>query len=236
MRQQFAFYKSFDDVYQDLSDKQKIEFMNTLLDVQFLRLKIEDVAFNDNILKHIWNAQKHSLDKSIRGYLESQKNEKVKTPFIGCYDDSFLPSQTPSEGIHKEVKEKGEEEGKGKGEVKVVFSFTLKKLSTFENLSLEYKGKLKEYINSFIGMSYEDFENSCVMKGYKYKNFKMAYDKWGKNIAVPRSNKSFKQQDKEAIDSSIDNYYRMKEQGFNLQEELIKQAELEKKGNTYELN
>lgn len=48
--------------------------------------------------------------------------------------------------------------------------------------------------------------------------------------------KSFKQQDKEAIDSSIDNYYRMKEQGFNLQEELIKQAELEKKGNTYELN
>ncbi len=178
-RQQFAFYKSFDDVFQDLSDKQKIEFMNTLLDVQFLRLKIEDVAFSDNILKHIWNAQKHSLDKSIRGYLESQKNEKVKNPFIGCYDDSFLPLQTPSEGVHKEE----EEEEKGKEEVKekLKFSFTLKKLSTFENLSLEYRSKLKEYISSCIGMSYEDFESSCVMKNYKYTNYKMAYDKWGKD-------------------------------------------------------
>ncbi len=179
MRQQFAFYKSFDDVYQDLSDKQKIEFMNTLLDVQFLRLKIEDVTFSDNILKHIWNAQKHSLDKSIRGYLESQKNEKVKNPFIGCYDDSFLPLQSPSEGIHKEVKE--EEEEKGKEEVKKEFSFTLNKLISFENLSTEYKRKLQEYINSCIGMSYLEFESSCIMKNYKYKNFKMAYDKWGKD-------------------------------------------------------
>ena len=27
-------------------------------------------------------------------------------------------------------------------------------------------------------MSYEDFYNSCEMKGYAYVNFKMAYDKW----------------------------------------------------------
>lgn len=181
-RQQFAFYKSFDDVFQDLSDKQKIEFMNTLLDVQFLRLKIEDVAFSDNILKHIWNAQKHSLDKSIRGYLESQKNEKVKNPFIGCYDDSFLPLQTPSEGVHKEEEEeeKGKEEVKEEVKEKLEFSFTLKKLFTFENLSLEYKGKLREYVNSCTGISYEEFESSCIMKNYKYKNFKMAYDKWSK--------------------------------------------------------
>lgn len=61
------------------------------------------------------------------------------------------------------------------------FSFTLKKLYSFENLSNEYKSKLEKYINSCNGMSYKDFEDSCVMKGYKYKNFKMAYDKWGKN-------------------------------------------------------
>ena len=50
--------------------------------------------------------------------------------------------------------------------------------------------------------------------------------------------KSFKQQDKEAIDNSIDNYYRMKEQGFSLQDELIKQAERENqnKGRHNELN
>jgi len=112
MRTQFAFYKSFDDVYQDLNDKQKLEFMNIILDVQFLRLKIDDVVFKDTILKHIWNAQKHSIEKSIKGYLESQKNPKIKEPFYGVYDDNFIPLQTPSEGNHKEEQEKGEEKEK----------------------------------------------------------------------------------------------------------------------------
>lgn len=112
MRSQFAFYKSFDDVYQDLSDKQKLEFMQVILDVQFLRLKVEDVLFKDVILKHIWNAQKHSIDKSIKGYLESQKNSKIKEPFLGVYE----PLLIPSEGVHKEEQEKEEEQGKGKGE------------------------------------------------------------------------------------------------------------------------
>jgi len=105
MRAQFAFYKSFDDVYQDLSDKQKLEFVNTLLDVQFLRVKIDDVSFKDNILKHIWNAQKHSLQKAINGYLESQKNTKIKNPYYGIYD----PLLIPSEGVHKEEQVKEEE-------------------------------------------------------------------------------------------------------------------------------
>lgn len=70
----------------------------------------------------------------------------------------------------------------------------------------------------------------------KMKCWKSALTTWNSNNDTKQQPKSFKQQDKEAIDSSIDNYYRMKEQGFNLQEELIKQAELEKKGNTYELN
>ncbi len=110
MRTQFAFYKSFDDVYQDLTDKQKLEFVNTILDVQFLRVKIDDVAFKDIILKHIWNAQKHSIEKSIKGYLESQKNSKIKSPFLGVYDPLLIPSQ----GVHKEEQEKEEEQVKEK--------------------------------------------------------------------------------------------------------------------------
>ena len=112
MRTQFAFYKSFDDVYQDLNDKQRLEFISTLLDVQFLRIKVDDVFFKDNILKHIWNAQKHSIKKSINGYIESQKNSKIKEPYLGVYDDNYLPIQIPSEGINKEeeVKEEVKEE------------------------------------------------------------------------------------------------------------------------------
>lgn len=87
MRNQFTFYKSFDDVYQDLDDKQRIEFMTTMLDVQFLRIKVEDVSFEDKILKYIWIAQKHTIYKSIKGYLESQKSPKVSEPFFGVYAD-----------------------------------------------------------------------------------------------------------------------------------------------------
>lgn len=83
--------------------------------------------------------------------------------------------------------------------------------------------------------------NDFISKGHNPNDIlQTSYENGWKSFFEPRQPKqqpkSFKQQDKEAIDSSIDNYYRMKEQGFNLQEELIKQAELEKKGNIYELN
>lgn len=155
MRTQFAFYKSFDDVYNDLNNSQKLEFIDTLLNVQFLRLKVEDVAFKDNILKHIWNAQKHSIEKSINGYLESQKNSKIKNPYLGIYD----PIKTPSEGIFKGIKtpyqqekEKEKEEVKGEDKVKVSKKsksfFNLEKPTSFDNLSSEYIEKLKEKIES----------------------------------------------------------------------------------------
>lgn len=115
MRSQFAFYKSFDDVYQDLNNNQKLEFINVLLDVQFLRVKINDVEFKDNILKHIWNAQKHSIEKSIKGYIESQKNQKIKEPFLGVYDCLNIPS----EGICEQEKEKEKGEGEEQGEEQI---------------------------------------------------------------------------------------------------------------------
>ena len=102
MRYQFTFYKSFDDVYQDLNNKQKIEFIDVLLDVQFLRIRVENVVFKDPILKHIWNAQKHSIERSIQGYIKSQKSKNVETPLLGVYGASDIPSEggqdIPSEG------------------------------------------------------------------------------------------------------------------------------------------
>ena len=166
MRTQFAFYKSFDDVYQDLNDKQKLEFVSILLDVQFLRIKIEDVIFTDTILKHIWNAQKHSIDKSIKGYLESQKNSKIKEPYLGIYN----PLHIPSEGVHKEEKEKEKEKEKVQVKGKRVMSsidfnqeiltiptnelnekhFSLSKPSLFRDAPSEYLETLERYINNYV--------------------------------------------------------------------------------------
>ena len=62
------------------------------------------------------------------------------------------------------------------------FSFTLTKKTSLENTSQEYQERLKDFITkSGKPMSYEDFYNTCVMKGYQYKNYKLAYNKWNNN-------------------------------------------------------
>ena len=104
-RNQFTFYKSFDDVIEDMSNDQIANYMKTLLDVQFLRVKIEDVSFNDPLLNIVWKSQKHSIETSIKGYLDSQKNGKVKTPYLGIYDIS----KNPSKGVRQQ--EQGKEQG-----------------------------------------------------------------------------------------------------------------------------
>lgn len=61
------------------------------------------------------------------------------------------------------------------------FSFTLLKLTQYNNLSQEYKDKLKEEINKLnLSISYDDFIDSLIAKGYKYKNFLIAYKNWCK--------------------------------------------------------
>ena len=61
------------------------------------------------------------------------------------------------------------------------FSFTLSKLTQYDNLSQEYKDKLKEEINKLnLSIAYDDFIDSLMAKGYKYKNFLIAYKTWCK--------------------------------------------------------
>lgn len=122
MRQQFPFYKSFDDVAEDLTDAQLAKYIRVLLDVQFLRVKIDEVSFKDKMLNMAWKSQKHSIKKSINGFLDGQKRDTIKNPYFGAY-------VVPSEGIHEGIqtpdlevqcKEEVKEQGKGKckGEVK----------------------------------------------------------------------------------------------------------------------
>jgi len=186
MRNQFTFYKSFDDVFEDLSDKQLAEYIKILLDVQFLRVKINDVKFKDKTLSIVWKSQKHSIQTSVDGYINSQKRDGVKNPYYGIYEDECNPYEggrqgecNPYEGGHQQEEEEEEEEDKGDG-VRV-FTFTLSTSKLLSSTSKEYQENLKDYIdNSGKNMSFQDFYNQCEMKPYKYKNFKMAYDSWNK--------------------------------------------------------
>lgn len=124
-RNQFTFYKSFDDTFDILNDQQTLEYLKVLRDVQFLRVKIQDVSFKDATLTAIWKSTKHTLETSIKGYLDSQLGSKVKIPFFGCYDGydgtknpfdspSIPPSVPPSvpPSLGGRMQDKGKEQGK----------------------------------------------------------------------------------------------------------------------------
>lgn len=131
-RNQFTFYKSFDDTFEALNDEQTVMLFKALRDVQFLRMNVESITFDDSMLNLVWASTKHSLKTSIKGYLDSQLSGKVKTPYLGCYkgydgtqdpfsSPFFTPFYTPYEGGRQQVKGKGEdkEEVKEKEQVQV---------------------------------------------------------------------------------------------------------------------
>lgn len=182
MREQFTFYKSFDDVYFDLSDKQKLDFMETILNVQFLRTRIEDVVFQDKILNIVWKSIKHSLSKSISGYLDSQKKANAKDPYFGVYDT--LPKGV-DEDLQMGVSEqgKGKEEEKEKEEVKgkesKAFSFNLTKKSQYSSLSKSYQDKLYGYAVVKDGAyQFQKFIDHNEANGGTFKDWSKGYNTW----------------------------------------------------------
>jgi hypothetical protein len=65
--------------------------------------------------------------------------------------------------------------------IKSDFTFSLKKLTEYKNLSKEYKDKLKDEIETLkLSISYDDFIEALEAKGYSYKNFLSAYKTWCK--------------------------------------------------------
>ncbi len=70
-RKYFKFYRSYYDVLNELSDKDKLLFINALLDKQFL--DIEPKEFN-GILKVAWVGLWNSIDQQVKGYKHKSKD------------------------------------------------------------------------------------------------------------------------------------------------------------------
>ena len=195
-RDGFTFFKSYDDVMQNLNDKQFLLLMRTILDVQFLRVKYEKVKFNDNILDLLWSSMKYNISSQVDGYLANFS--KNNNQFMGVYKESNDPLDGEGNDPWQEEQEQEQEQEKVKEkeeEKVVVFSFSLTRETSYENLSLEYREKLKEEIEKLnLSLSFIDFVDSLVAKGYKYKNFLMAYKTWCKkdfNTSKKTTNNSF---------------------------------------------
>lgn len=95
-----------------------------------------------------------------------------------------MDNQWTADGQHRIGKDRIGEDRLGKDSIvekDAPFSFSLKRETQYENLSLEYKNKLKEEIAKLnMELSFIDFTESLMAKGYKYKNFLLAYKNWAK--------------------------------------------------------
>lgn len=166
------YYLSFYEVSKDLTEKQFYQFNMAIFKVMFFDEHIDNITFDDKVLSLLWKSVKHSIEASIKGYCD-----KKNIP----YNDLFTPLSNPLDNpLSNNANEKGNKKLEISNEKKE-FSFSLSKETQYENVSREYKEKLKEEIEKLnLSLSYEDFTDSLIAKGYKYKNFLLAYKTWCK--------------------------------------------------------
>jgi hypothetical protein len=144
-RKGFNFFRSYYDVYNELeSDKDKLAFINALLDRQFLGEKPEGLK---GMAKFAWISQVNSIDSQVKGY-EDKTGVKL-TPLA-----RVEINPTP------QVEEKGKEKGKEKE--KDIYPFDLfwskypKKVAkdkcktSFNRLSLTEKKAIFDTLDNFL--------------------------------------------------------------------------------------
>lgn len=109
-RKGFNFFRSYYDVYNELSDKDKVAFMDALLDRQFLGVKPTNLK---GLAKFAYISQVNSIDSQVKGY-EDKTGEKLNPTDGGTQPPTVPPtdggSDTPIEQVEVQVEEKGKVE------------------------------------------------------------------------------------------------------------------------------
>jgi len=106
-RKGFNFFRSYFDVCNELPDKERLEFLDALLNKQFLGIDPEHL---EGLAKFAWISQIHSIDSQVKGY-ETKTKTKLDDP---SQAPTVAPTLPPTVQVQVEVQEKGE----GKEEVK----------------------------------------------------------------------------------------------------------------------
>ena len=102
-RKGFNFFRSYYDVFNELSDEDKLAFIEALLDKQFLGINPTDLK---GLAKFAWISQVNSIDSQVKGY-EDKTGVKL-TPTVG---GSERVENTPTEQVQVEVEVKEKVQG-----------------------------------------------------------------------------------------------------------------------------
>ena len=97
MRKAFKFYRSYFDVAEELSDKDRLAFYDALLKRQFTGVEIELTGMS----KFAYISQKHSIDAQVKGY-EDKTSTPLLDPTQGGTQGGYAPPMVQEEEKEKE--------------------------------------------------------------------------------------------------------------------------------------
>ena len=173
-RKGFNFFRSYYDVYNELPIKDKIAFIDALLDRQFLGVKPTTLK---GMASFAYISQVNSIDSQIKGY--NDKAQALGNPTLGGAVGVEKNLINPTEQV--QVKEKEEEKGKVQAQ-DVYRKFAHLKLS-FEEFD-----KLKEkHTQIEIDDCLDSIEN--YKKNTSYKSLYLTLNKWLKKDKEKSSDK-----------------------------------------------
>jgi len=135
-RKGFNFYRSYYDVFNELSDKDKLVFIKALLDKQFLDVEPKDLS---GMVKFAWISQYNSIDQQVKGY-KSKTKDLMITPTVGGSTRVDLPPT---------LQEEGKGEGKGEGKEKEEYTKAAALPFSFYNSLIKLGGE-KQLVSDWL--------------------------------------------------------------------------------------
>jgi hypothetical protein len=158
-RKGFNFFRSYYDVYNELeTDKDKVNFINALLDRQFLGVKPTDLK---GMAKFAYISQTNSIDSQVKGYEDktgTSLSVNTTPPTVGVNKKDLTPT------VQVQVQEKVEVK-----DIHREFDHLSITKIDYEKLCIEYESKVVDRV-------LDNIENFGSNK--KYKNLYFTAKNW----------------------------------------------------------
>ena len=191
-RKGFNFFRSYFDVYNELSDEAKLQFIDALLTRQFLGVKPKDLK---GMAKFAYISQTNSIDSQVKGF-EDKTGIKL-TP-------TQPPTVPPTQGVKLPPTLQVEEKGEVEGEEEEQPIYTEKDfLSDWNELRLKHT-KLPSNVKAIYGADRNNF--SEISKDYTREDIRGALVGLFKQEKFPNDNTQMRTTPKHFL-SSFNNYH-----------------------------
>ena len=204
-RKGFNFFRSYYDVYNELeTDKDKVKFIDALLDRQFLGIK---TTYLKGMAKFAYISQTNSIESKVKGY-EDKTGTKLSCfptpPTVGVEKLVLTPTLQVQEEV--QVQEKGEYTLQSKIDfdnlLNLINTHTKRNFKVINNsIQAKYKARLKD------GYTKDDIKNTIINsvqdQFHKDSNYKyLTPEYFSRASTIDKFNQQIKVQSNAIHDSS----------------------------------